>query len=143
MGAGMVWRLRYVGVRCTSSALLVGLDGGVDGLRSGREIEPDGEMRPDGGRSPVNEVGEDTRKDVGERGSSLFASRTRSSHLPRTVSRLFVTRCDGVQRRVEAGVADEPVGCVRILIPPPVWELLRERRPPPLREAVRSRRRVW
>lgn len=145
IGAGIVRLLRYVGVRCTSSSL-VGLEGGVDGRRSGRAMEPVGDMRPDDGYglSPVNEVGEDTRTDVGEatRGCSLFASRARSSHFPRTVSRLFVTRCEGVQRRVEAGVADEPVGCERMLIPPD-WELLRERRPPPLREAVRSRRRVW
>jgi hypothetical protein len=145
IGAGMVWRLRYVGVRCTS-ALLVGRDGGVDGRRSGLEIEPVGEMRPDDvdGLSPENEVGEETRTDVGEetRGASLFASRARSSHFPRTVSRLFVTLWEGVQRRVDAGVADEPVGWDSMLIPPD-WELLRERRPPPLREEVRSRRRVW
>lgn len=141
IGAGKVWRFMYVGVRWVS----VLLGGGLDGLRSGLDIEPVGDARPEEEDDPVNEVGEDTRTPVGEEtlASSAFASLTRSSHFPRTVSRLLVTRCEGVQRRVEAGVADEPVGWARMLLRLPDWELLRERSPPPLREDVRSRRRVW
>lgn len=71
------------------------------------------------------------------RGFSAFA---RSSHLPRTASRLLPTRCDGVHLLVLAGVTD-PLGLGNI--PLLDCELLRESDPPPPREAVRSKSRVW
>jgi hypothetical protein len=103
-------------------------------------MEPVGDARPEEEDDPVYAVGEDTRMPGGEAtlDSSALASRMRSSHFE--VSRLCVTLCEGVQRRVET--VDDPVGWDRILAMPD-WELLRERRPPPLREDVRSRRRVW
>jgi hypothetical protein len=73
--------------------------------------------------------------------SSPAASLTRSSHLPRTASKLFPTRCDGAHF---LGLAEGPgVPVVFVRIPIPDCELfLCNELPLPL-EDVRSRRRVW
>jgi hypothetical protein len=57
-----------------------------------------------------------------------------SSHFPRTVSKLFPTRCDGVHRLALAEVLPDPFELGLDI------ELVRENEPPlPLREEVRSR----
>lgn len=73
--------------------------------------------------------------------SSPAASLARSSHLPRTTSKLFATRCEGTHF---LGLAEEPdVPVVFVRIPMPDCELLRESEVPLPLEVVRSRRRVW
>lgn len=76
---------------------------------------------------------------VGPGSSSKGASLARSSHLPRTASKLFVTRCEGAHLLVFIEEVEDPVGLVRML----VWELLRERALPPPLEDVRSSNLVW
>jgi len=65
----------------------------------------------------------------------------RSSHFPRTASRLLPTRWDGAHLRVVAGVEEDPVVLLNML--PVDRELLRESDPPLPRDDVRSSRRVW
>lgn len=62
----------------------------------------------------------------------------RSSHLPRMVSKLPLTRCEGVHLLVAFGVVLSPVGEANI--PFLDTEAARERDPLP-RDEVRSRRR--
>ena len=73
--------------------------------------------------------------------SSNIASRERSSHLPRTRSKLFPTRWAGVHLLGVTDAAEDPVVLVNRLILD--WELLRDNGPAPLREDVRSNNRVW
>lgn len=90
-----------------------------------------------GGISP-EELGVSAPLPLSSRAASAFA---RSSHFPLTVSKLFVTRCDGVHRGLGA---DDPFGFARETDPPArARELLRASGLLPLREEVRSRRRVW
>lgn len=73
--------------------------------------------------------------------SSCGSALDRSSHLPRTMSRLLVARCVGAHLLVALGVPLPPVGEART----PLLERVpvRERVPVPLRDAVRSSSRVW
>lgn len=71
------------------------------------------------------------------------ASRLRSSHFPRIISRLFPTRCPGVHRRAGAGgeFDEDPVLLERS--DPVDTELLRDRVLARFMDEVRSRSRVW
>jgi hypothetical protein len=73
--------------------------------------------------------------------SSKRASLERSSHRPRTVSKLFPIRCEGVHRRGVTETTDDPVVLVRRFTLD--CELLRDRELPAPREDVRSNKRVW
>jgi len=134
IGDGMVCRFKYVGVRfsdeepefeestdCCSRA-------NEGDLTSSFIVADDDDEEAEAVEEPV--------------GCSPEASRDRSSHLPRTASTLFDTRCDGVHL---LGDGLDPVGLlVRIFIPPPPdSELWREREAEfDALDEVRSRSRV-
>lgn len=130
MGAGIVCRLSAVGVTYDRSRALSVLLLGVLRTSSRRE-------------SLVGE-GEDVRYEVsrlvrismeGVLRVSKDSARARSSHFPRTASKLAPTRCVGAHLRV----AVFPVGEANI--PLASCELDRDREPLP-REVVRSSKRV-
>lgn len=80
--------------------------------------------------------------------SNSASARTRSSHFPRTVSKLPPTRCVGVQRLVpvrvgEGDVAPVSTGLAEPTDPDREGVADRERVATLLREDARSRRRVW
>ena len=72
--------------------------------------------------------------------SSCNSALDRSSHFPRTVSKLLATRCVGAHRLVALGVPLPPVGEAST----PLRERVpaRESDPVPLRDEVRSSNRV-
>ena len=72
--------------------------------------------------------------------SSCDSALDRSSHFPRTMSRLLATRCVGAHLLVALGVPLPPVGEART----PFLERVpaRESEPVPLRDEVRSSNRV-
>ena len=79
--------------------------------------------------------------DEGVSSNIASGSRERSSHLPRTRSKLFPTRWTDVHLLGVTDSVEEPVVLVKRLIFD--WELLRDNGPAPLREDVRSNSRVW
>lgn len=132
IGAGIVCRLSVVGVTYPRSTALSVLLLGVFNTLSKRESFS-------GVREAVLSESSLLRISTGE--SILRASRedsalARSSHFPRTASRLAPTRCVGAHLRV----ATLPVG--EFSIPLVTCELDRDRDPVPPRDEVRSRRRV-
>lgn len=118
------------------SSLLRSLSISLYGRCSDDDDDDDANLWGNGGGSiSPDELG--VRVPLPSSAASAFA---RSSHLPRTVSKLFTTRCDGVHRLA----ACNPFGLASGLEPPArERELLRASGLTPLREDVRSRRRVW
>jgi hypothetical protein len=121
--------------------LTVGFEGGVGGRwsddRGVEGISVSWKVFPRvGGLLMDHSIGE-----LGRMGFSSEVSLARSSHFPRTTSKLLPTRCDGVHLLVLVGVADDPFGFVKI--PMPDCELLRDSDPPPPRDEVRSSSLVW
>jgi hypothetical protein len=144
IGVGSVCRLIIGGVLCTVGSGDAARTGGV----SGRATSTDRRRSRSGGVT-----GSSSRASaLGGRPSSAASAFARSSHLPRTVSRLFATRWDGVQRRTALGPAvPAPIaagaGAPPLTVPKKlrVCELEREREPgaPPVREVVRSSSFCW
>ena len=141
IGAGIVRRFRYVGVILGSA--YVNCFVGVVGRKSDNAA---GSLARSWGRSmpPIINglVLEPSPFELSDELtlSSPAASIARSSHLPRTASKLFATRCEGAHF---LGLAVELVPVVFVRIPMPVCELLRDNELPLPLEVVRSKRRVW
>jgi len=140
IGAGIVCLLRYLGVGLVVSRLEENRVGVSGRSRSTK-------LRSSGGAElgasvdevlllilNVSFVGLDDN-------DSSRASWVRCSHLPRTASILFVTRCEGVHLLAATDPTDEPVVFVRRLMLD--CELARDNELVLLRDAVLSSKRVW